>query len=138
MKNVRAVMAALVCISIVGCGGSTPDNLDTAEFSSDEERGAVSQFSTCSANCGPNLALSCTSAICSSEDGVGVTCNGVFQSCDFAVCTGLSACSQWANSLCSPVGAQRDCCHGDALARVVCRYENGPSSRTFWRLEYVP
>lgn len=138
MKNVRVVMVALVFLSIMGCGGSTSDSLDTAEVSSGEEGGAVSQFSTCSANCGPNLALSCTGSVCSSEDGVGVTCDGVFQSCDFAVCTGLSACSQWANTLCSPVGAQRDCCQGTALARVVCRYENGPSSRTFWRLEYVP
>ncbi|RYZ43667.1 MAG: hypothetical protein EOO71_02525 [Myxococcaceae bacterium] len=132
MKRALAVLVTLVGLSVVGCGGPTSDTDATGALPPSEEGGRVSQLATCSASCGASLSVSCTGSSCSSQDGQGVTCNGVFTSCaSQAVCTGLPACSTYANKQCQPPGDEMDCCLSNAVALLVCTGSGG--SHGVWR-----
>ncbi|MFP2933097.1 hypothetical protein ACLESO_49705 [Pyxidicoccus sp. 3LG] len=119
MKRSLAVMAAFVGLFLVGCGGA-PLEAESEPVPQAGESGTVSQFATCTATCGVGLSVSCTGTTCSSTDYQGVTCNGVFTSCSQATCSGLPACSRYANWACSPNGATMNCCNGSSSDSLIC------------------
>lgn len=97
MKRSLVVMAALVGLSLLGCGGPAPEHESMPEAG---ESGTVSQ-------------------------------SGTAQDVSQATCSGLPACSNYANFPCYTPGATMDCCYGSSTASLICTTVSG-STRSRW------
>jgi hypothetical protein len=121
MKRSMVVMAVFLGLSLMACGGTMSDaELEPGSAPERGEESTVSQFATCTAVCSGGGSVSCTGTPCSSADGQGVTCNGVFTPCPAAGCTGLPACSSLANTRCYTEGEIAPCCAGSFTSDVTC------------------
>jgi len=125
MRLPMAVMMTCAALFFLGCGAPEADD-SPAPFSEDD--GTVTQFGTCTALCNGGASVSCSGTTCSSTDGQGVTCDGVFKAC---ACSGLPLCSQYAGKSCSPLYSRLPCCNNNTPDELVCS-TNGVSGALTW------
>ncbi|WP_426746788.1 hypothetical protein VZQ01_02020 [Myxococcus faecalis] len=128
MKPSGVMLALFVALSFIGCGGT---ELEPGSAAPSEEGATHSQLAVCSVSCPGSTSVSCSGTTCSGTDGQGVTCDGVFTACSQSACSGLPACSQYANQSClrSQIGTQMACCSGSGFAdALLCSaYSSSPT-----------
>ncbi len=125
MKRTLFAMAAVVSITLLGCGGSAA--LEEAEST---ENQTVSQQAVCTAVCSGGTSVSCSGTTCSSTNYQGVTCNGVFTPCPTtsSCAPGLPTCQSLQLKFCSPVGATKECCWGSYSEICSCNSTGSTAS----------
>ncbi|GEN09613.1 hypothetical protein SAMN05443572_109266 [Myxococcus fulvus] len=118
---------------LVGCGGA--EVMEPLVPAPADEGATHSQFAVCTVSCPGSTSVSCSGTTCSGTDGQGVTCDGVFTACSASACSGLPACSQYANQSCfrSQIGTQMACCSGGGFAdALLCSASSSSPTGARW------
>lgn len=132
MKPSGIMLALFVGLSLIGCGGA---ELEPTPVAPPEEVATHSQFATCIAICNGNSpSVSCSGTTCSSTNGQGVTCDGVFTACAPPSCSGLPACSAYGNQPCfrNQVGTTMACCTPSGQDALLCGLSSGSPTGARW------
>ncbi|MFY2563004.1 hypothetical protein ACN469_35750 [Corallococcus terminator] len=119
MKRAIVMMAAVLGVSLMGCGGADV-GAEPAEVQEDVllVSDVSQELTTCTATCFDGQSVSCSGATCSAANQSGVTCDGVFTACPPAACPGTyPACADLEGMLCNRTG---NCCEGTVKAICPC------------------
>ncbi|NTX04423.1 MULTISPECIES: hypothetical protein [Myxococcus] len=117
MKRAIVMMAAVLGVSLMGCGGAdlaTPNG----EVVSEEVQDVSQELVTCTATCYGGTSVSCTGTTCSYVNNQSVTCDGVVHYCPPTICPGTyRPCFSLSGRRCSQ---HEPCCRGDVESYCAC------------------